>query len=296
MLDLKKYSIKECIDQACFGEKGTPLVIGLTHNKKELKDFTYYQYYDYGDKSFYAFSTSWKERTTNINHDFEFSITSDDRCIYHLHFISDRFNEKLELTNVGFHYKIKKDKTRVLNRKRYTFKNKTIRMDYERREFTTYYESHRHKIKVNRNGTTNHYIRFKDTGLELHENYNSKGMCTKSMIHLANGRSLQLHYKNKKVIFFCKDDNGSLRQSKFIPLPNLKDASVLNLYAHENCFTIDLVLPSNELFYVYNKCLQELYENALAALSADPAKNPALFDVIRNIELYMEKNEEKDKV
>lgn len=295
MLDLKQYSIKECIEQACYGEWYAPLIIGTNENKiNSYAGETFFtQYYEYNNEKFIAWSTYYNDRESLTNCEFQFSIKSKEPPFgdgsYHLHYILRRFEEILELKNTGFAYKIKKDGTKYLIKKRYEFKNKRIRMDLLRSEYTWYYDSHKYTKKINKNKTSEHYIRFKGTELEIRENYNSKGICTRSLLHIGDGRSIQMHLRKGLVTVYCQCQFGTLKNCT-IKLPNLKDASVLNLYDIMNCFYLDLMLSTNEAFDAYTSSLKLLKHNIMQCVHNDEYVNPVLRTMLENIQEYEKKN------
>ncbi|AFC21508.1 hypothetical protein GAP32_060 [Cronobacter phage vB_CsaM_GAP32] len=295
MLDFKQYSIKECIEQACFGKWHSPLIIGTTENKFDsyIGQTSFTQYYTYNDEKFMAWSTWYDGREYEPNKEFEFTVKTQepdfrDRS-YHLHYILRRFDEILELKNIGFAYKIKKDGSKYLSKKRYEFKNKTLRMDVLRNEYTWYYESHQYMKKINKNKTSEHYVRFKGTELEIRENYNSKGVCTRSLLHIGDGRSIQIHLKKGVVSAYCQCEFGTLKNCT-INLPYLNDASVLNLYDTTNCFNLDLMIPHNELFEAYTSSLKLLKHNITRCVYNDEHVNPVLRTMMEHIQEYEKKN------
>lgn len=52
--------------------------------------------------------------------------------------------------------------------------------------------------------------------------------------------------------------NGRDGQFKTLVVPNIPDASIVNLYNRMNCFEIDLMMPSNEMFESYQRGLRKL--------------------------------------
>ena len=290
MFDLKQYSIKECLEYAIYGNYNYPLVIGTNIPKADsnLGKLNYFsQYYTYNNFPFMAYSTYSNEY--NSNKEFEFAIKSDEQNqyerSYYLHYIHRRFEELLELKNIGFAYKIKKDGTKYLTRKRYEFKDRTLRMDILHNEYTWYYKSHRYMIKLNKNKTSEHFIHFKKFNVDIRENYNSKGVCTRSLLHLNDGRSIQMHLKNGVVSCFCQSFHGSLKQST-IKIPYLSDASVLNLYTQSNCFNLDLLLPDNELYITYTSSLRILKQCVQNCVMNDEFLNPVLRTMLNKIKEY----------
>lgn len=291
MFDLKQYSIKECIDQACFGEWHSPLMVGTTENKFDsyIGQTSFTQYYTYNDEKFRAWSTWYDGRDYEPNQEFEFTVKTQEPSSYHLHYILRRFEEILELKNSGFTYKIRKDGTKYLSKKRYEFKDRTLRMDVIRNEHTWYYKSHRHMQKISKNKTSEHYIHFKNFEVDIRENYNSKGICTRSLLHIGDGRSIQMHLKKGVVSLYCQCEFGTLKNYT-LTLPNLKDASVLNLYDDSNCFILDLMLPDNELFAAYTSALKFLKQCVQHCIMNDDYVNPVLRTMLKQIEEYEKKN------
>lgn len=298
MIDLKQYSIKDCISQACYGAWHSPLIVGTTENKIDsyIGGTAFTQYFDYNDQKYRAWSTYYYDRENCTHEEFQFTIQSIEKDFksnkYVLHYILRRYEELLELSNTGFSYKIRKDKTKYLVRKRYEFKDKTLRMNIERNEYTWYYKSHKHMTKINKNKTSEHYIRFKNTNVDIRENYNSKGVCTRSLLHLNDGRSVQIHLKKGKVSFYCQGMFGKLSYSQTIVLPNVPDASVLNLYTMSNCFNIDLMIKDSELCDAYISCLEILKRSVKDCVLNDEYVNPVLRNMLGQIEEY----EKKDQV
>lgn len=293
MIDLKKYSIKECIEHAIYGKCDSPLIIG-TNNKKVSSTsgkITFSQSYTYKDCPFSAWSTYYDLKNNNPNQEFIFTVKTNqpnqNERSYPLHYLRNRFTELIELTNCGIVHKIKKDGTRYIERKRYEFKDRTLRMNVSKREYTWYYKSHRHMTKINRNKTTEHYINFKEFNVDIREDYNSKGVCTRSLLHTHDGRSIQIHLKKGIVSLFCQD---GARKNCTIMLPYLKDASVLNLYDIINCFNLDLMLPNNSLFIAYTSSLRLLKQCIQNCLNKDTYINPVLRTMLENIEEYEKKN------
>lgn len=296
MIDFKQYSVKDCIEQACYGGWHSPLIVGTTENKIDsyIGETAFTQYFNYNDQKFMAWSTHYSDRENCTNEEFQFTVKKLNRDFreheYHLHYIHRRFEEILELKNTGYTYKIRKDKTKYLSKKRYEFKNKTMRMDLVRNEYTWYYKSHKHMTKINKNRTTEHFIHFKNTNVDIRENYNSKGVCTRSLLHLNDGRSVQIHLKKGKVVFFCQGNFGKLKYSQNIVLPNVHDASIVNLYTASNCFNIDLMLEDNELYDSYTSCLAILKMSVQDSLLASESTNPVLRTMMENIEEYEKKD------
>lgn len=293
MFDLKQYSIKECIDHAIYGKCNSPLVIGTNIERVSSTSgkITFSQSYMYNNCPFSAWSTYYDMKKDNPNQEFIFTVRTNEpnhnERSYHLHYLSSRFSEILELKNCGIVHKIKKDGTKYIERKRYQFKDRTLRMHVPTREYTWYYKSHRHMTKINRNKTTEHYINFKEFNVDVRENYNSKGVCTRSLLHTHDGRSIQIHLKKGIVSVFCQDGGSN---NCTIKLPYLKDASVLNLYNIVNCFNLDLMLPNNELFIAYTSSLRLLKQCILNCLYNDEYINPVLRNMLENIEEYEKKN------
>lgn len=295
MLDFKQYSIKECIEQACFGKWHSPLIIGTTENKFDsyIGQTSFTQYYTYNDKKFMAWSTWYDGREYEPNKEFEFTVKTQETDFhersYHLHYILRRFEEILQLRNCGLVHKIKKDGTKYLSKKRYEFKDRTLRMDLVRNEYTWYYKSHRHMTKINKNKTSEHFIHFKEFDVDIRENYNSKGVCTRSLLHIGDGRSIQMHLKKGVVSVYCQSEFGTFKNAT-LKLPYLNDASVLNLYDVTNCFNIDLMLPHNELFDAYTSVLRLLKQSVHDCVMNDGYVNPVLRTMMERIAEYEKKN------
>lgn len=294
MFDLKKYSIKESIDYAMYGKWDSPLIIGTTNNKVgSTGEISFSQEYTHNGIPFLAWSNYYCTKNKKLNPEFVFTIKSNEPNIYersyHMHYCTHRFMEMLELNNCGYVTKIRKNGTRYLYRKRYEFKDRTLRMEIQSREYSCYYKSHRYVRKINKNKTTEHYIHFKEFGVDIRENYNSKGICTRSLLHLHDGRSIQINLKNGIVSAFCQDAIGT-RNNRTVKLLNLKDASVLNLYDVTNCFNLDLLLPNNELFLAYTSSLRMLKRCVQNCLTNDEYVNPVLRTMLCNIEEYEKKN------
>ena len=231
--------------------------------------------------------THYQSRYMEPNDEFQFTVNTQEQehteKKYFLHYIIRRYQEILELQNVGFSNKIKKDGTKHLSTKRYEFKDRTLRMDIVKNEHTWYYKSHRHMTKINKNKTSEHFVRFKNVDLDIRENYNSKGVCTRSLLNIDDGRSIQLHLKKGIVTAYCQCEFGKLKNCT-IKLPNLHDASVVNLYNIINCFELDLMFPDNELFVSYTSSLQLLKKCVQNCLENDSIINPVLRTMLGNIE------------
>jgi hypothetical protein len=258
MFDLKEYSVHEAIEYAKH-RYNNPIVIGTTENR-----IHYYagrsgshQSYRFNGIAYQAHSFCHSTRKLEPNDNYEFSIKEVDGH-YPLHYILERYQERLELDNVGYSYRIKKDGTKILSTKRYEFKDATLRIDVPRQEFKWYYNNHRYTKKINKNGTSEFLIIF-NSGESIREYYNSKGVCTCSLLHFGDGETIQMHFKHKRVTFWCSNANGGRDgQFKTLVVPNIPDASIVNLYNRMNCFEIDLMMPSNEMFESYQRGLRKL--------------------------------------
>lgn len=281
MFDLKKYSVKEAIEYT--NENNNSLVIGIDANKELNNE----QFYCVNNINYFAsrFNYSFPSKG------YQFYIKSGTQNpTYYFNYVKDKFNEKLDLINISFSKTIKANGTEKLIKKRYNFKHKKIKLDYKRNAFGTSYCTHEYTIKINRNKTTEHYIYFKETGLSIRENYNSKGMCTRSLLNSSDGSCLQLYYENTYVKLFYQDKFGTLSYCDF-KLHNLKDASVLNLYANKNCFELNLMIPENNLYSVYIEKLSSLKDNVLYSINHDKEINPMLRTILLNIEEQLAFNE-----
>lgn len=287
MFDLKQYSVHEAIEYAKY-RYNSPLVIGTDENRVHffVGRTGSQQHYRINDINYKAQSYCHSSRKLEPNENYEFSIKEVDGN-YKLHYISERFLERIDLDNVGFSYKIKKDGTKTLSTKRYEFSDtRKLRMDIQRQEYTMYFENHRYTKKINRNGTTEFFM-LMPNGVNIREYYNSKGVCTCSLLFFGDGSTVQLNYKHKRVTFWCSTGdskrNGYLRNP--IVLPNLKDASIINLYNEINCFHIDLMLPTNELFQCYQQGLYVLKKSVQYCSETEVGNKSMFRDMLAQIEM-----------
>lgn len=284
MFDLKQYTVHEAIEFAKH-RYHSPIVIGTTENR-----IHYYvgrsgshQSYKVNGVNYQANSFCHATRKLEPNQNYEFTIREVDGH-YLLHYISERFQERLELDNVGYSYKIKKDGTKVLSTKRYEFPYRTLRMDVQRQEYNWYFNNHRYTKKICRNGTSEMVIHFNNS-VSIREYYNSKGVCTCSLLHFGDGGTIQMHYKHKRVTFWCNDGEAGKNGSfKTLVVPNIHDASIVNLYNRMNCFEIDLMMPSNEMFNSYQRGLRVLKSTIEETASTCIGNKSLLLDMLAQIQ------------
>lgn len=284
MFDLKQYSVHEAIEYAKY-KNHSPLVIGTYDTR-----IPYYigrsgtsQSYSVDGKNYYANAFCHGSRKLEPNDNYEFSIKEVDGH-YYLHYILERYQERLDLDNVGYSYKIKKDGTKTLSTKRYEFNERTLRIDVHRQEYKWYYNNHRYTKKINRNGTLELFINF-NNGVSIREYYNSKGVCTCSLLHFGDAETIQMHLKHKRVTFWCSNGNGGRDgQFKTLVVPDVPDASIVNLYNRMNCFQIDLMMPSNEMFESYQRGLRKLKSAIENTMNTCIGNKQVLQDMLGQIE------------
>ncbi|UYE98477.1 hypothetical protein XbC2_48 [Xanthomonas phage XbC2] len=251
MLDFKAHSLKEHLDHIFNGPIDSPLMLGHDSPRTNRGNTGFTQDIKTHEGTFI------KARSVVHPTLREFNILGN-RMHYHL----STFKEIISFKNVYSKIKInKKGETRV-HSKSYHFGERNIEVNYEDRTYKSIcFGSHTYTRRILKNGITNYSITFPYTGCELYETYNSKGVCTESLFHFpyesGNG-SIQLHLINGSVEFFCKGDSKTDYMLKNIKLPELKDASIVNLYNEYNCFFIDLMIPDSGLYEAYQYGLEQL--------------------------------------
>lgn len=251
LLDFKAHSLKEHLDHIFNGPIDSPLMLGQSGSRTQTGTYNFAQSIPYEGNHFVK-ARSLVQPTLR-----EFNILGN-RMYYHL----STFKEIISFKNVYSKIKInKKGETRV-HSKSYHFGERNVEVNYEDRTYKSIcFGSHTYTRRILKNGITDHSIIFPYTGCELYETYNSKGVCTKSLFHFpyeSGHGSIQLHLTNGAVEFLCQGDSKSGYMLKNIKLPELKDASIVNLYNDHNCFFIDLMIPDAGLYTAYQYGLEEL--------------------------------------
>lgn len=251
LLDFKAHSLKEHLDHIFNGPIGSPLMLGQDSPRTNRGNTGFTQDIEIQEGTFI------KARSVVHPSLREFNILGN-RMYYHL----STFKEIISFKNVYSKIKInKKGETRV-HSKSYHFGERNIEVNYEDRTYKSIcFGSHTYTRRILKNGITDHSIIFPYTGCELYETYNSKGVCTKSLFHFpyeAGHGSIQLNIINGTVEFFCQGEPKSGYMLKNIKLPELKDASIVNLYNEHNCFFIDLMIPDSGLYEAYQFGLEQL--------------------------------------
>jgi hypothetical protein len=241
LLNFKEHSLKEHLEHIFNGDINSPLMLGHEGNRIKTGNYSFAQTITSDAKSIV------KARSINQPSLKEFSIIGN-RMYYHL----STFKEIISFKNVYSRIKInKKGETRI-DSKAYKFNERTIEVNYDDKTFKSIcFGFHTYTQRILKNGIREYSITFPYTGCELYETYNKKGVCTKSIFHYpyeSGHGSIQMNLKGSKVTFWCQGDSRKDEYMlKDIVLPELKDASIVNLYDQTNCFFIDLMIPSIEL-------------------------------------------------
>ncbi len=279
LLDFKAHSLKEHLDHIFNGPIDSPLMLGQDSPRTNR-----------GNTGFTQDIESYEGRVIkarSVVHPSlrEFNILGN-MIYYHL----STFKEIISFKNVYAKIKINKKGETRMDSKEYRFEDRSIEINYSENTFKSIcFDSHTYTRRILKNGITNHSITFPYTGCELYETYNSKGVCTESLFHFpyeSGHGSIQLHLTNGSVEFFCKGDSKTDYMLKNIKLPELKDASIVNLYNEHNCFFIDLMIPDAGLYEAYQYGLTQL-----RTLVEERSENaPYNKDIFRNILTQIDMN------
>ena len=279
LLDFKAHSLKEHLDHIFNGPIDSPLMLGQDSSRTHRGNTGFTQDIETHEGTFI------KARSVVHPSLREFNILGN-RMYYHL----STFKEIISFKNVYAKIKINKKGETRMDSKEYRFEDRSIEINYSDNTFKSIcYGSHTYTQRIRKNGLREHSIIFPYTGCELYEYYNSKGVCTTSLFHFpyeSGHGSIQLNLINDVVEFFCKGEPQSGYMLKNIKLPELKDASIVNLYNEYNCFFIDLMLPSTDLFDAFQYGLNEL--RTLVQERSETA--PYNKDVFRNILAQIDEN------
>lgn len=279
LLDFKAHSLKEHLDHIFNGPIDSPLMLGQDSPRTHRGNTGFTQDIKTHEGTFI------KARSVVHPSLREFHILGN-RMYYHL----STFKEIISFKNVYAKIKINKKGETRMDSKEYRFEDRSIEINYSENTFKSIcYGSHTYTQRIRKNGLREHSILFPYTGCELYEYYNSKGVCTTSLFHFpyesGNG-SIQLNLINGVVEFFCKGEPQSGYMLKNIKLPELKDASIVNLYNEYNCFFIDLMIPDSGLYESYQYGLAQL--RTLVEERAEAA--PYNKDVFRNMLTQIDMN------